>query len=1533
MASEPETRFDVAVIGMSGSFPGAKDLRQFWINLTTGVESIRRFTDEELLQRGVDAESLQSPDFVKAASCLEDTDRFAAGFFNYSPREAELMDPQHRLFLEHSWSALEDAGYAPRHLKEQVGVFAGMSLSAYLLFNLVNNPALDSREESFQAMIGADKDFLCTRVSYKLNLKGPSVTVQTGCSTSLVAAHLAVQSLLAFQCDLAITGGVSVGVPQRTGYYHQPGGIASPDGHCRPFDTRAEGTVFGEGVGVLILKRLEDAVRDRDHVYAVVRGSAINNDGSAKVGFTAPSTAGQIDVISRALATAGVAPGTIGYIETHGTATALGDPMEVSALAEVFKLEVQGRKSCALGAVKSNIGHLDAAAGVAGLIKTILMLKNRQMVPTLHFSQANPKIEFDSTPFHVCTESSAWQRGGGLLRAGVSSFGIGGTNAHVVLEESSGVHSPASGRPLHILCLSAGSETALTRMTEDLSLYLKEEGALADVAYTLHAGREQFNCRRVLVASDLSDARNVLSNPSTGRLFTNTLEKSSRRVGFMFPGGGCQYAEMGAELYRDEPVFRNEIDRCSEFLSSVLGYDLRKLIYPAGNDHESSSRKLLRPSAGLPAIFCTEYALARLFVSWGIPPSCMIGHSLGEYTAACLAGVFSVEDALRLVACRGKLFETLAAGSMLSVHLPESELGGLPKGVSIAAINTIDQCVLSGPATLIDRTAQELKTRLVECRRLHIDVAAHCSMVDPILPEFRNFMAQIKLSSPTIPFISNLTGTWITEEQCTDISYWAEHLRHTVRFAQGIRCLGNGGEFVILEVGPGRTLSGFARQQLKHVAKLVFTSMRHPQEATSELLTTYTALARMWSIGVDVDWRNFYQFEQRRRVSLPTYPFERQRYWIDPPSSESRRKSPISTRRSSKRARLFAPTWKGVQASLVKNLHGFGLWIILTDGNGVGPCIASTLKASGQPFVSVKTGSSFGTDAAGNYVVDPSVEGHVQNLFDELGRREESSVNILHLWTLGSSLSSCEGVAFYEAQRHGLYSLLNLTRSLTRFGRAVRSRIVVASNGVAQVSGADPILPEKMPLLAACTVIPQEYDNTTCKLIDLDVRDVSQAAIQRMSAQILTEAVNDSDKIDVVAYRGMHKWVRDYEPIVARNECRLSLPNDRPPVYLITGGLGELGSLLAHHLSEKGPCKIVLTTTSPAFAQRGKWNNLSDDGSQAKQDKKINSLKMLEQAGVDVTVVKADVANKKQMDELFAEIDSAFGGVDGVVHMAGITGDKALKLIADLETTDCQIQFRPKIEGCYVLRDILRHRPVRFCVLFSSTASFLGGPGMLPYTAASCFLDAFASNSYLNDMPWVSVNWDGWISPDSSQFLAQTTALDRNAIPYDAALELLDVVLANALGGQIIVSSADPSDRQAEWRKASQNCAPKGAASAGTRPVLGTEYAAPTDALQAKMATIWSEVLGIERVGVHDNFFELGGSSLIGLRIMARLKRELDADIPVTALFEGPTIFTLAKLIEGRRAAVGAAAQEGYVGSRERGELRRNVRRATSRAG
>src|SRR5881396_1072665 len=869
----------IAVIGLSGRFPKSKDLDGWWCNLRDGVELISFFSEDELLALGIAPTLLHNPNYVRARATLDDVELFAASFFGFSPREAEITDPQQRIFLECAHQALENSGYSPVTFEGRIGVYAGQSISSYLLINLCSNRALIEAVGPYQVMLGSDKDFLTTLVSYKLNLTGPSITVQCACSTSLVAVHLAYQALLNGECDMALAGGVSVKVPHRSGYLYLEGSIQSPDGHCRAFDVKAQGTLDGNGAGIVVLKRLSQAVADGDNIMGVIKGSAINNDGSQKVGYTAPSIEGQSEVIAEALAMADVTADTISYVEAHGTGTPLGDPIEVAALTQAFRQTSTKRQYCAIGSVKTNLGHLDAAAGIAGLIKAVLQLQHKQLVPSLHYEEPNPKIDFVNSPFYVNTKLQEWRSEGGPRRAGVSSFGIGGTNAHMVMEEAPEREPSGASRRLQLLTISAKTSTALQAATVNLGEHLKrnEEEKLADVAYTQAVGRTGYRHRRVVVCETREEAQAALEGRAGQQVFSGVTE-GERGVAFLFPGQGTQYVGMGRELYEREEVYRREVERCAKQLRGKLGLDLREVLYPEGGE-EKAGEELKQTRLTQPALFVVEWALAELWRSWGIEPEGMAGHSIGEYVAATVAGVLKLEEALEVVAERGRLMQQAECGAMLSVPLEEGEVRGLVgEGLWIAAVNGPGLTVVSGREERVAELQERLRERGVEGRRLETSHAFHSGMMDGVLEEFRGVLQRVQLKAPRNRYLSNVTGTWIKEEEARDPNYWVRHLRETVRFGANVKELLGDGERVLLEVGPGNVLGGLARRQ---GAREVCGSLRGAQEVGSDQERMARSLGRLWVGGAKVDWTGYYQGEQRHRVVLPTYPFERQRYWVE----------------------------------------------------------------------------------------------------------------------------------------------------------------------------------------------------------------------------------------------------------------------------------------------------------------------------------------------------------------------------------------------------------------------------------------------------------------------------------------------------------------------------------------------------------------------------------------------------------------------------------------------------------------------------
>jgi amino acid adenylation domain-containing protein len=889
MQKSPKVNSDgIAIIGMVGRFPGADNVESLWQNLCNGIESSTTFTDAEI-DSSIDSELRTDPNYVRVRGIVEGAETFDASFFGINPREAEVMDPQARVFLELAYTALENAGYMPESYEGAIGLYAGSGQNTYFEHHICGRPEIINRLGEFQTMLANEKDFVTTRTSYKLGLTGPSLSINTACSTSLVAVIQAFQGLMSNQCDIALAGGISITTPQNRGYLYQEGSMLSPNGRCRPFDANAQGTMFNSGAGIVILKRLEEALDDGDRIYAVIKGVGMNNDGTDKVSFTAPSVNGQAGAITMAQASAGIHPETISYVETHGTATPLGDPIEIEALTQAFRTQTDATQFCAIGSIKSNFGHLVAAAGVTGLIKTALALYYKKIPPSLNFESPNPEIDFANSPFYVNNKLVDWSAGETPRRAGVSSFGVGGTNAHVVLEEAPLVQESSPSRPYQLLRLSAKTSASLEQSTNNLREYLTKnaEISLADVAYTLDYGRKAHNHRRFVVCSDRLDAIATLESLDVKRSATRLSEIRNPDVVFMFPGQGSQYLNMGKYFYEHEIVFRDAVNRCAEILHPLLDCDLLQVIYPSqsSDDNDEVATSLLRQTQYTqPALFTIEYALAQLWQSWGIRPAAMIGHSIGEFVAACLSGVFSLEDGLKLVATRARMMGALPSGSMLSVRLPAEVLHKrLSDDLAIAAVNGASLCVVAGPTEVVNNLQQQLEAEEIVCRTLHTSHAFHSPMMDPIIEPFAEMVKTVQLSPPKIPFVSTVTTEWITDAQATDPMYWASHLRATVRFAEGAKRLWEQPERVLLEVGPRTTTATLARQQAKDIKRqIAISSLGSTADNDAEWAAILQAIGQLWLAGVDLDRQQFYADEYRHRIPLPTYPFERKRYWIDP---------------------------------------------------------------------------------------------------------------------------------------------------------------------------------------------------------------------------------------------------------------------------------------------------------------------------------------------------------------------------------------------------------------------------------------------------------------------------------------------------------------------------------------------------------------------------------------------------------------------------------------------------------------------------
>ena len=1520
--AEPSRSDAIAIIGMAGRFPGAEDLDGFWRNIVNGVEVLETFNDEDIHASGVDPTKSAHPNYVRKGTVLQGADLFDASFFGIPPREAQLMDPQQRLFLECAWEALEHGGYAGNAEGRAVGVYAGAGMNTYFIHQILGNAPLAVSAGGYQLMLANDKDFLATRVSYKLDLRGPSLTVQTACSTSLVAVVTACRALQRGECDLALAGGVSIGFPQRSGYLFEEGMILSPDGHCRPFDEAARGTRAGSGAGIVLLKRLSDALDDRDTIHAVILGASINNDGAGKAGFTAPSIAGQLEVIATAQALAGVDPRSIGYIETHGTGTPLGDPIEIAALSQAFRASTQDVGFCRIGSLKANLGHLDTAAGVAGLIKTVLSLEHRQIAPLVNFKKPNPQLALDQSPFVASAEASPWEPpAASPRRAGVSSFGIGGTNAHVVLEEAPSVpaRAPASGP--HLLLLSAKTASALDRTTQQLADHLENhrEQPLCDVAWTLSVGRGVFRERRAVVARDAAHAVELLRTPQRPFVLTATYDGGPRPVAFLFSGQGSQHPTMGADLYQAWPAYRDAIDRSAELLTPHLGRDIRPLMFESDEGGTINETRFSQP-----ALFAMEYALASLWASWGVRPTAMLGHSIGEYVAAHLAGVMSLEDALRVVAARGELMQQQQPGKMASVQLAPHELERwLSGGVELAAINAPGLCTVAGPSSAIDALLEQLAGAGVQCTGLHTSHAFHSAMMEPVLEPFQALLASVSLSPPQVPYVSNLTGDWITEQQATSPQYYAQHLRKPVRFEAGVRTLCADPALLLLEVGPGTVLSSLSRATLgQSAAQRVVASSPHPRDARSAKEVLLEGCGRLWLSGVLLDWTRMYGDLTPFRVPLPTYPFERQRFWVDAVTSQ-----PVTALHQSQPLSLddwfYSPTWLRDDSLGGRPATLSDSWLVFATPGTLGDVVAERIARAGAEPVVVLLGERFEV-VEGRYQVRPGSVEDLARVFQGLTNAGKAVRGALYLW---SSVFAEQGVWSMPVEPSMLYyhALVSLGEALESLVSAHPIRVIVVTRGAESVLD-EPVSNHHSALVTGPVIsLPTEVPGLRMRAVDFLVEGVSDVQL----ADALVQEAAHEDGEGLVARRSGRRWIRRFERLrLSAGELGPS-PLRQAGVYLITGGLGGIGLTLAHWLASQVSARLVLTARTP-LPEREAWDSwLAQHEADERNSLAIRAIQEIEAAGSEVLVTAADVTDEAAMRQTIDAARARFGELHGVLHAAGDPGKGALAFRKQAEDVDRVLA--PKLDGLSVLVKLLGDSDLDFVALFSSFNSLVGAPGLCDYAAANAALAAFVDSKH-RPIAWkqvVALDWGPW------RDVGMAARLMVPGAQREARAAFLKSAIAPALGseafGRAITSGMhrlfivpfDPGDALQLAKELSggseqditalpasrRHEAPK-----QSRPDLSTIYEQPKTNTERRLAAIWTELLGIEQVGVHDDFFELGGHSLLATRVLARIDQATGVRLTLRDAFEAPTISRLAALID---AAHGSPSESEPEGDRE----------------
>jgi len=1310
---------------MSLRVPGAETPEQFWRNILDGRDSLTRPSKQELRATGVDSNYLADPRFVRARPLLRDIDRFDAEFFDMAGFEAERTDPAHRLFLSCVWECMERAGVVGGRNGPVTCVYAGVE-GTYRARNLdplfdragatafdktLRDPAID-----LPLRLGNELDFFTARVAHKLDLAGPSMTVMAACATSLQAIHLGVRSLRAGECEVAIVGGASVTSLQIGGYLSGVEGMLSASGRLRPFDAGADGTIFGAGVGVVVLKPLATALADGNPIHAVIRGSAASNDGNplGKESFIAPSAEGQIPAIENALADAEVGGDTIGLVEAHGTGTLLGDPVEVSALTSVYRQATAETGYCAIGSVKGNVGHLRAAAGVVGLIKACMALEYGILPPTANFSSPNPRIDFERSPFFVNSSPQEWRRRAHPRRAGVSAFGFGGSNVHVVVEEHREIPSTPSARDRHLLVLSARSEKALARVLTNLGAHLDDHPnlPLADVAHTLQCARKAWSYRAcVCVGSEGSAPARLFDSAHHVKGFAGSENLSPI---FLFPGQGAQRPGMGWGLYQSEETYRATVDQCADLLEPELGFDIRGLIHQkAGSANPGAADELRRTANAQPALFVVEYAMARLFMSWGLEAKAMLGHSVGEIVAACIGGVFSLPDALKLVASRSRLMQLCPPGAMAAVFMPQEKLEKmLPGELEIAAVNAPIVTVVSGPSEEVARFCVKLDDEGIGNRSLETSHAFHSRMMDPALPEFRALMKEIKLGPPAIPVISNRTGVPLTPEQATDPGYWSDHVRRTVNFAGGVEHLLAHLDPVFLEIGPGTTLIDLVRQQDADASVYSALGTDSQRAKAEEQNAALMALGRVWASGVHVDWTRFYGDESRRKVILPAYPFQGRRHWLEPAEDAVWRRT---------REELYEPGWRKAGLDNEQTGDTGRPWLIFHDEYGVADRLIERLKKEDQTVVSVTPGTSFAETGENMFCVCPTSKEDLITVLNKVSAISGgSSPVVLHLWSVtGDSSAHNTAEAFEQATQHGFHSLIALTQAAYESALCDDLNVLVIADGLARMDGEQgPVHSEKAALFGPCLTIAQELPGVSMRCLDLPL-----VGGGGLSSRLIEEIIREAKAGDIQKLIALREEGRFVEEMYAVPDLPLGRPRLREGGgVLITGGVGGLGILFAEMLFDETRARFVLTSRwqPPSREQWGERARRKD-----KVGKALRRVLALEARGAEVWIVRADVSEAESMAGAIAEARSHLGAIHGVIHAAGITEPR---LAVQTTRSVAERVFAPKVLGAYHLETAFAETPLDLFIYLSSVASYDPAAGQVDYSAANAVLDFLARN-------------------------------------------------------------------------------------------------------------------------------------------------------------------------------------------------------------
>ncbi len=1484
----------VAVIGVSGRFPESATVDELWANLVDEKDCLHTFTDEELDELGIPAHVYNAPNFIRRGSRLPNQTSFDHRFFGFTPKEAEVMDPQSRIFLEEAFSALENAGVDPLREDRPVGVFAGSNPNDYAVLQ----GQVDQTDplSAFDRLIGSDKDFLATRLSHRLNLTGPALTLQTACSTSLVAVHMAAQSLLNRECTLALAGGVTVNFRQGVGYFYQDGMILSPTGECRAFDAEAAGTTLGQGCGVVVLKRLPDAIAEGDNVLAVIRGSAINNDGSDKAGYTAPSVSGQADAIEIAQEIAEVSPETVTYIEAHGTGTKVGDPIEIAGLTQAFERETDKKQFCAIGSVKSNVGHLDAAAGITGFIKTVMAVRNGVLPASIHHTAPNPDIEFEKTPFYVNDSTSEWTTEPGVpRRAGVSAFGIGGTNAHVVLEEPPAlpVDQP-SGRTTELLVVSARTSDTVGRRLNQLADAFEADPTLdlGHVAHTLRDHRAQLPHRSAVAVTPAVDDLPALLRRAAGASVDRKAADRTPLTTFLFSGQGAQYVNMGRDLYRSSAVYAEAFDRCADLFEPLIGLDLRSLIFAEPGDEDAATAQLRETQYTQPALFATEYAAAQMITSLGINAGAVVGHSIGEYAAAVHAGIMSVEDAALLVARRGQLMQSMAPGSMLSVSANMTQLPTPPADVELAADNAKDIIAYSGPTPSIEAYKQQLDELEIRSTVLRTSHAFHSAMMEDAVEAFEKVLRTVTLNEPSLPMVSNVTGTWMTPDDAVAPTFWASQIRKPVLFRSCIATIAASGDAAFVEVGPGRPLVALTQQNnaidpAKTATVQLFRSAR--QEA-DDWMFALNAVGSLWAAGADIDWTQFRSLEDSAAadalVTLPTYPFERNDIWgpehrhiLAMPRPTSGAAVSTAVRNDTDRW-LYAETFnrgRRVRRSAVAEQRPV---LLFAPVNELGDDLREMIENTLGPCTVVSPGSTFAEVGENHFTVDPSssidFEAAVAQLLADVTPRQ-----IIHAWMLGTSAAPVDAVTRTETEMAlGVLAVESIARLAGSVLAGSAVQLDVITSAAFELPGTEVIRPGAAALVGTVKVIPLEFTSIATRLFDLSVAPTSMQLVDAV-AEITPLAESNHHEATEPIVAGVRDG-RLWTPWVSLDDS----PSQETPLkhggsYLIVGGLGGVGLSIARHLGAAYGAKLTLTSRSGCPVA---------DPDNPELSHRLSVLAEIE-AQTDVEIVAADASDLGAMEAAFVHAERTYGTLDGVIVVAGLADQRGG--LSTRTQQDSRDMMAAKAVGSAIVLELASSRTLDFVLLSSSIAStlFHNRFGQISYVTGNTFAQASAAAARAEGIPAITVAWDDWkdmgMSVRAAASFRETYQTDVNLVDELNSFTPAEGValFEQALRSDEPVLHVSPTDLQkriiddvhaespflAQARREAEN------------DTDGADGERPTDVRQAVLDQ-WIDKIGVLECADSDDFSGLGGDSLQLARVATKLSGMFGVSIPLNAL-------------------------------------------------